>query len=345
MCHRSAWMSIRSNRTGSLDKTSGHGRFPRNIRQSTAEKYGPLDHFTKGFDMTRPKRHLPGERVLITRRTLERRSFLGCSEDTREIVEYALALYAPKYGIDVHALMVMSNHIHLVITDTEGNRSDFMRAFFGLIARTRNNQLGRSDSFWTGAPPGDCVLLADETVWKKCLYTWMNPQKAGLSQWKGLSIGIEQWSKKRIVYRPSSFFTRSALPKTVSYTPVPPAMDGFTLPEVRKLYASLMDASVSNATEHSPRICPPERLQWRPSRSKETRKLNPAYAGPKPLREAYAHELGEFRSLYVEAMKKTREGRFDEARFPPGTIHLRRLMPHLCQDEVKSHRLASCPRT
>jgi putative transposase len=98
--------------------------------------------------MTRPRRHIAGQVVMLTRRCFERRFFLRPDHYINAVVGFEFGRAAVRHGLDVHAVMTMSNHPHLIVTDTKGKRSGFMRDAMSGIARARNFDLERSSFFW-----------------------------------------------------------------------------------------------------------------------------------------------------------------------------------------------------
>ena len=67
-----------------------------------------------------------------------------------------LALFASQYGIQIHAYVVMSDHYHLVVTDTRGRMPDFQRDLNSLLARSIGGAL------WVGARIRSSRLIATE---------------------------------------------------------------------------------------------------------------------------------------------------------------------------------------
>jgi REP element-mobilizing transposase RayT len=170
---------------------------------------------------TPPRRVLPGTTTFVTRRCSERRFFLRPSRETNEIVLYALALQAQRHRVLVHAFCVLSNHLHLVITDVAGRLPDFMRDLNSLIARAVNASLGRFESFWAGNSSYSSVEpLAPSDVLAKIAYVLANPVAAGLvrrsAEWPGLWSAPEQIGTTLTVRRPQGFFDPDGyLPETV----------------------------------------------------------------------------------------------------------------------------------
>jgi hypothetical protein len=82
----------------------------------------------------------------------------------------------------------------LVVTDTKGKRSDFMRDAMSGIARARNDDLNRRSFFWDDQPFGDTVLLDRYAFERKLLYTWLNPVVCGVRKADVLEFDLLRWS-------------------------------------------------------------------------------------------------------------------------------------------------------
>lgn len=172
--------------------------------------------------VTPPRRVLPGTTSFVTRRCSERRFFLRPSRATNEIVLYVLAVMAQRYQVLVHAFCVLSNHLHLVVTDVEGRLPDFMRDLNSLVARAVNASLGRFEGFWADDGSYSAVEpLTSSDVLGKIAYVLANPVAAGLvkggADWPGLWSAPEQiGTTKLIVRKPKRFFDpKGYLPEAV----------------------------------------------------------------------------------------------------------------------------------
>jgi REP element-mobilizing transposase RayT len=66
------------------------------------------------------------------RRNPQRTFLLTPSVEVTTAVRFAYLLSAMKFGIQLHAVVVMSNHVHMVCTDPEGNLPKFMEEAKGL---------------------------------------------------------------------------------------------------------------------------------------------------------------------------------------------------------------------
>lgn len=163
--------------------------------------------------MTAPRRVVPGTTYLVTRRCSERRFFLRPSRLVNEIVLFVVALAARRYGILVHAFCVLSNHMHLVITDPSGRLPAFMQYLDSLVARAVNATLGRFEGFWSSDRSYSAVEpLCPSDVVAKTAYVLANPVAAGLvrtgAEWPGLWTAPAQLGAARLTARKPKFFFR-----------------------------------------------------------------------------------------------------------------------------------------
>ena len=67
--------------------------------------------------MTYPRRIVPGTTYLLTRRCTQRRFMLVPRSIVPQLFGGCVALAAERHGVLVHAVTVMSNHYHAVVTD------------------------------------------------------------------------------------------------------------------------------------------------------------------------------------------------------------------------------------
>lgn len=160
----------------------------------------------------------------MTRRCSERRYFLRPSAAVNGIVSYVLALAAQRHHVLVHAFCVMSNHIHLVVTDVEGNLPAFMQYLNSLVARAVNASIGHFENLWAGQGTYSSVetpVLSDAVA--KIAYVLANPVAAGLvrrgAEWPGLWSAPERMGAGKLTVRkPKGFFDpKGYLPDTVEF--------------------------------------------------------------------------------------------------------------------------------
>lgn len=176
--------------------------------------------------MSMPRPVYPGATHLITRRVSQRMYLLRPSRAVDNIVRYTIAVAARKYGILLHAITVMSNHYHIVLTDPLGRLPDFERWCNSILARALNAHHGRWENFWAPEQPSNVRLIDPEDVLAKVVYTLSNPVAAGLvshgEKWPGLRLfspGV------RKVLRPRGFFVEEGgLPDVVELELVAPPL-------------------------------------------------------------------------------------------------------------------------
>ncbi|RAL20615.1 hypothetical protein DL240_16420 [Lujinxingia litoralis] len=294
--------------------------------------------------MTRPRRHLKDQVVMLTRRCFERRFFLRPDTTINAIAAYEFARAGQRHGVAIHAVMVMSNHPHLIVTDARGRRSDFMRDALSGIARARNADLGRRSYFWDDRPYCDTVLLERQAQERKLLYTWLNPVRAGLVEraedWPGFKILPRDWGKPVKVPRPGAFYGRRS-PEFIEFTPQPPpGYEDMSLSEVRAHFEGLLkeaeDEIRAERRRCKKRLVGVKRvLAVRPTSHPSTPapmgQMSPRFASQDPaiLSAAIARERAFF-NAYARERERWLKGKKGVV-FPCGTVWLRRNAPVKCR--------------
>jgi REP element-mobilizing transposase RayT len=128
-----------------------------------------------------------------------------------EIIEYVLAYCADKYDIELHEFVVMSNHDHLVHTDTQGNRPEFYGLFHSLVARAVNAVHGEWESVWSAQRYSAPTMEEPQDTLRKCIYTLLNPVDAELVRyawdWQGVTSYRLEYGKPKVIRRPDAFFS------------------------------------------------------------------------------------------------------------------------------------------
>jgi REP element-mobilizing transposase RayT len=101
------------------------------------------------------------------------------SDDDRQIFYDCLAAAMPRYGVEVHAWCLLSNHFHLLLFSEIGRLSDAMRFLGGRFTQRINYRDGRDGPIFRGrftsvAVKGDAHLV------QASRYIHRNPVEAGL---------------------------------------------------------------------------------------------------------------------------------------------------------------------
>jgi putative transposase len=179
---------------------------------------------------------LPGCSYLITRCFTQRQFLLRPSRLTNHIIQYCLALAAERTGILLHAVCFMSNHWHGVLTDPEARLPEFLEIFHKLVAKAQNASLGRWENLWSSDKTSVVLLVSDNDVVEKMVYTLANPTVAGLvkspDDWPG--IISKRFGEQREVEMPDHFFDQGGdLPEVLMLRFVRP-----------RIFAELSDAQL-----------------------------------------------------------------------------------------------------
>lgn len=287
--------------------------------------------------MTVPRQVLPGTTYLVTRRCFHRQFLLRPSATTNEIFLYVLAIAARRFGVELHAFCVLSNHFHLVVTDPDARLPAFEQYLDSLVARALNASLGRWEAFWAPSSYSAVALVSPEDVLDKAAYVLANPVAAGLvrrgREWPGL------WSNPAAVggpallaKRPSIFFRpKGRMPESLELTLTPPP--GFSSAEdfTEQLAAAVAEREENALNALRSRGLAPlgatrvlaQKPFGNPAPGEPRRMLNPRIAARDKWKRIEAlGRLVEFLRAYRAAWRLFRAGVRDVL-FPPGTYWLR----------------------
>ena len=279
-----------------------------------------------------------GATYLLTRRCSERRYFLRPDPVVGRVVKYALALAVAKYGVEVHGFVVMSNHLHLVITDVRGVLPEFMTWFDSVVARALNRHWGRRGAFWEQGSYTRVEALDREVALRQLVYVLANPVGAGLvrsaSQWPGAwSHPARMEGEAYECSRPKVFFTRE-MPEVVELRLVRlRGFEGLSVEEYRERVGERLKEEEALARrlrkEEGRGFVGRKRvLRVDPFSSPGTpdvprRPLREVASSDPQLRKAGEARYAEFRREYERALEAYLAGD-REVVFPPGTYKLRR---------------------
>lgn len=287
--------------------------------------------------MTAPRQVLRNGLYLITRRCFGRMFLMRPSERANEIILYVLAVAARRHGILLHAYCVLSNHLHLVVSDPNGTLPAFEQYMGSLIARAMNSLLGRWESFWAPGSYSAVSLSTREDVLEKMAYVLANPVAAGLvrrgREWPGLWSAPERMGAGKVrVKRPCHFFRpEGPMPETVEMELVRPP--GF---ESTKELRKELDAAIETLEDQAARRLGQEGRSFlgarramaqkpfaRPAPVEPRRELNPRVACRDKWKRIEALlRLKRFISDYREAWSRYARGVRD-TEFPAGTYWMR----------------------
>jgi len=286
--------------------------------------------------VTFPREILPGQSYLVTRRTTQRQFLLRPSRVTNQNVSYCLALAAERTGVILHAVCVMSNHWHGVVTDPEARLPEFTECFHKLLAKAQNASLGRWENLWSSDKTSLVLLTSEQDVLEKMAYTLANPTMAGLvkspEEWPGVISG--RFGQEDSVEMPDAFFDEDGeLPESAELQVLRPRI--FARLTDAELYARLREEVAERV-----RVAREEMAQRgqsflgresvlrqsvdaSPKTKAPRRNPSPRIAGKSSVaRVAAIRRMCEFFRAYRSAWNEWRHGNRD-AKFPAGTYALR----------------------
>jgi REP element-mobilizing transposase RayT len=281
--------------------------------------------------MTAPRQVLPGATYLITRRCLHREYLLRPCRQLNQIFAYVLAVAARRYGVEVHAFCVLSNHYHLVVTDPQARLPAFQQYLGAFVARAANASLGRFETFWAPHSFSAVTLGTPEDLIAKAAYTLANPVAAGLVKaghlWPGLRSRPDSIGGTIRLARPDFFDKDGLLPEAIDLELRIPA--GFRSTEdFRDQLQSELSRQEQEARQQTSTFLGVERVLaqspfGRPKPGAPRRGLDPRIAArDKWKRIELLGRLKSFLMEYAEALGIWRE-RGVEPVFPAGTYLMR----------------------
>jgi len=136
---------------------------------------------------------------LITRRVILRYFLLRPDALMNQILLYLLASAARRHGVQVHAICVMSTHLHLVVTDVRGVLPAFLQSFHRVVARCTQVLRRWKGGVWDKQPTSLVRLETPAAVVEEIAYVLANPVAAGLvrhaHEWPGVKVLVDDIGK------------------------------------------------------------------------------------------------------------------------------------------------------
>jgi REP element-mobilizing transposase RayT len=306
--------------------------------------------------MGRPlRRHEPGQLYLVTTRCHQARFFLRPDRELNDAVLEWLARAQQRFPrLRSLAVCVLSNHLHLVVRDEDGELAAWASYFLGHVARAVNRIRGRSGSCFERRYSAE-PILDDEALFDRLVYVAANPVNAGLCErvrdWPGVVLFSPDGDYQEI---PVSWVDRDPH----RFACVRARLRGESAPEgdAFRMQGRLVvdplpstDPSRSDGEALSAAIKARERelaeercrtgrktlsrkqllaQSWRSAPRQPKRSPRPlCHAADPDLRERFRKGFREFASLFREASERLRGGQgnvsFPDWCYPPGLPLLR----------------------
>ncbi len=149
--------------------------------------------------------------------------------EVARIYRYVTGLIAAKFGIEIHAVQMLSTHIHEVLTDVNGMLPRFLEQRNRLFANALKCFRGWPEEVFSREGANCVELFGPTAIEKEMLYTLANCVEAGLvstpNEWPGVNTPVEELGRKaHVVSRPRVYFSEE-MPKDATFeTTIPKAL-------------------------------------------------------------------------------------------------------------------------
>ena len=274
---------------------------------------------------------------MVTRRCSERRFFLRPEPVVTQVFKFVLAYAAERTGVQVHEVIVLSNHFHAVVTDPDARLDLFMNLLDSLTARALNCVRRRGENFWAAGSYNAVELIGEEAVWEKLTYVACNAVAAGLVRdpldWPGFRTTPEDMLGNRVsAVRPGEFFSEAMPERTELRLCPPPALAHLQPAEIEAELKRRIETEVTKIRRARKRA----KLEWlgrkkilaqrvdeSPGGTFPSRRTKPTLSCREPGRFKREKErLTRWRQAYWEARGAWIRGLRDTV-FPAGTYLMR----------------------
>jgi len=295
--------------------------------------------------MSNPRRIVPNVTYFVTRRT-SRRYFLLNPDKKRlvwAIYWYATAVLAEEFGIRVHAVQILSNHMHEVLTDTRGELPRFLQQRNRLFANAIKVLRGWPEEVFARGSASCVALYGEEAILRQIAYTLANAVEAGLAatpeEWPGVTLAATDIGTRTIsVERPAVYFnadnTRWPRVAKLAITIPSPLEASFGRTSAMERIVRTVRDAVRDARETARKagrfvrsvtkiFATPHTRRASSFEEEGTRNPTFAAAGNRELAALALYELRSFLKAYREALSRARAG-IRDAVFPRGTWRLNR---------------------
>jgi putative transposase len=290
--------------------------------------------------MTLPRRVVPGMIQMITRRVLRRTHLLRPDRKLNQLCLYLLAVYSKRYNIEIHAVVFMSTHEHLIVTDRDGRIPDFLRDYHRELAMGTKVLRRWEGTVWDSEPTSRVQLCTSQAIVEKLAYIMANPVDAALvrraEDWPGVTtLPHELGSKTWTVERPDFYFDpdNAQWPQAATLRltmPRTPWLQKEVQRRVQEELLQLQSQARQRVRTQGRRVIGQSRVlrsspyeratSWEPLRG-----LNPNVAvgrGQRPAFYQAVKVLQTFRRAYRSALEKWRQG-YRNVVFPAATWQMR----------------------
>ena len=119
------------------------------------------------------------EHVIV--RGNNRQAIFACEDDMSAYITW-LTRYSKKYKVDIHAWVLMTNHVHLLCTPSDSSCiSQMMQSLGRMYVMYFNKSYKRSGTLWEGRYRS-CLVQNEQYLLELYRYIELNPIRAGMVQ-------------------------------------------------------------------------------------------------------------------------------------------------------------------
>jgi hypothetical protein len=172
--------------------------------------------------VTLPRPVYPNSALMVTRNCTQGMFLLRPDRETVNAFIYCLAVAAQRHEIDIMGFIQMSNHLHDLPYDRQGNAPAFYEDFHRLLAKCVNCLRGRWENVFSSKQTSVVRIETRDDVINKLVYIATNPVKDGLvarvADWPGAN-GFRALVTGEVLTatRPKVFFSkRGTMPATIT---------------------------------------------------------------------------------------------------------------------------------
>jgi hypothetical protein len=258
----------------------------------------------------------------------------------QNICVYCIGLFTALFGIEVHVVTVLSNHVHLVLTDTRGNFPVYLERCHRILALATKCYRGWDGSVFDRSQTSMVELPTATVIIEKMAYVIVNGVAAGAvyesRDWPGVRTIIDDIGCRAMrAVRPKWFFIALHWPATVELPLVwPAAVLAEMTPDqaraaLKEAVRRLEKQARAEVRDRGDTFIGPERVmrasitaRGTASEPRGTRNPTFATAGDGEVHQAMVEKRREFRASYRTAHLGFANGDRDVL-YPYGTWKMR----------------------
>ena len=199
-----------------------------------------------------PSRPVPKGRVLTLDRRTTRRFFIlrpDADRRSQRLLYYCLGVMSEKHGVLLHAVVQMSTHWHVCLTDVRGVLPEFLADVHRTLAMCLKVHRDWDEEVWNKSQTGVVDIETGKAALTQLAYVMCNPVEAGLVErvesYPGVVTRAEEIGRKVFrLKRPRNAYLKSAhWPRTTELR--------FVVPEILELeYGAQARRQIIEATQN-----------------------------------------------------------------------------------------------